>query len=54
MVLMDFVLWWTLVRPPVFKPSDLSMQFESAARERARFRAQIAQIEGARNVIARP
>jgi hypothetical protein len=48
----EFALWWALVRPPVFKPADLSMQFESAARERSKYRAHIDQVEGARN--ARP
>lgn len=49
LMVIDIVLWLALTaHRPVFRPADLSMQFESAARERSRYRAQIDQIEGVR------
>ncbi len=48
---LEFALWWALVKPPVFRPADLSMQFESAARERSRYRAQIEQVEARRHAL---
>lgn len=50
-------LWLALIQPPViqppaFKPSDLTMQFEAAERERSNRRKQIALTEGAANANA--
>ena len=41
----EFVMWLALVKPPVFRPADLSMQFEAAARERSKYRQQIELVE---------
>lgn len=37
-----FALWFQLVRPPVFAPSDITRLVEARERERGRIRAAIA------------
>lgn len=39
---LTLALWFSIVRPPVFAPADLTRVAESHARERARIRAAIA------------